>query len=92
MIVAFQPELNLDRIIILRSYAHTIEQLRSLNYFSREEINFIESCLIKMSKDMALEVSKRGCKNNMEQIFSIESAFVKITLLRWFNKKFKISV
>ena len=45
-----------------------------------------------MSKDMALEVSKRRCKNNMEQIFSIESAFVKITLLRWFNKKFKISV
>ena len=35
MIVAFHPELKLDRIIIQRSFAHSIEQLTSLHYFTR---------------------------------------------------------
>ena len=34
MIVAFHPELKLDRIIIQRSFAHSIEQLTSLDYFT----------------------------------------------------------
>ena len=36
MIVAFHPELKLDRIIIQRSFAHSIEQLTNLDYFTRE--------------------------------------------------------
>ena len=35
MIVAFHPELKLDCIIIQRSFAHSIEQLTSLDYFTR---------------------------------------------------------
>ena len=38
MIVAFHPELKLDRIIIYRSFVHSIEQLTTLDYFSREQI------------------------------------------------------
>ena len=55
MIVAFNPELNLDRIIIQRSFAHSIEQLTS---FTREQITCIDQSLIKMLKDMAFEVAK----------------------------------
>ena len=36
MIVAFHPELKLDRIIIDRSFANSLEQLATLDYFSRE--------------------------------------------------------
>ena len=42
-----------------------------------------------MFKDMAFEVAKRRCKNSIGQMFSIESAMVKKTLLKWFNQKFK---
>ena len=42
-----------------------------------------------MLKDMAFEVAKRICKNSIRQMFSIESALVKKTLLKWFNQKFK---
>ena len=86
IIVAFNPELNLDRIIIQRSFAHPIEQLTS---FTREQITCIDQSLIKMLKDMAFEVAKRRCKNSIGQMFSIESALVKKTLLKWFNQKFK---
>ena len=33
MIVSFHPSLKLDRIIIYRSFAHPIEQLKTLNFF-----------------------------------------------------------
>ena len=87
MIVAFHPALKLDRIIIYRSLAHPIEQLRTLNYFSRERISFIELHLINMLRDVAFDVSKRKCKNSVGQMFSIESAMVKKYLLKWFNIK-----
>ena len=86
MIFAFNPELNLERIIIQRSFAHSIDQLTSLNYFNREQITFIDQSLIKMLKDMASEVAKKRCKNSIGQMFSIESALVKKTLLKWFNR------
>ena len=81
MIVAFHPELKLNRIIIQRSYAHSTEQLTSLNYFTQEQINFIDHTLLKMLKDMAFDVSKRKCKNSMGQMFCIESALAKKAIL-----------
>ena len=89
MVIAFNLELNLDIIIIQRSFAHSVEQLTSLDYFTREQINCIDQSLIKMLKEMAFEVAKRRCKNSIGQMFSIESALVKKTLLKWFNQKFK---
>ena len=77
MIVAFHPALKVDRIIIYRSFAHSIKQLTTLDYFSREQITFIEPHLINMLKDMAFEVSKRKCKNSVGQMFSTESTLVK---------------
>ena len=89
MIVAFNAELNLDRIIIQRSFAHSVEQLSSLDYFTPEQITCIDQSLIKMLNGVAFEVSKRRCKNSIGQMFSIESALVKKTLLKWFHQKFK---
>ena len=57
------PESKLDRIIIQRSFAHSTEQLTSLDYFTREQITYINRSLIKMLRDMAFEVATRRCKN-----------------------------
>lgn len=89
MIVAFHPQLKLDCIIVKRTFTHSIEQLTSLDYFTREQITYIDQSQIKILKDMAFEMAKRRCKNSIEKMFSIESALVKKTLLRWFNQKFK---
>ena len=64
-IVTFHPALNLDRIIIQRSYAHSIDQFTSLNYFSDDQMKFINLEIIRQSKDIAFDVSKRECKNTM---------------------------
>ena len=42
-----------------------------------------------MLKDCANKVSKRQCKNSLGQMFSVEGALVKKTLLKSFNAKFK---
>ena len=89
MIVAFHSALQLDRVIIYRSFAHTLDQLSNIDYLTREQIGFIDNYLIHMLKDCAKEVSKRQCKNSLGQLCSIESALVKKTLLKWFNTKFK---
>ena len=62
-IVLIVPELKFDRIIIQRSFAHSIKQLTSLDYFTWEQITYINQSLIKMLKDMAFEVATRRCKN-----------------------------
>ena len=89
MIVAFHPALQLDRIIVYGSFAHTLDQLSNIDSLTREQIGFIDSYLIHMLKDCANEVSRRQCKNSLGQMFSVESALVKKTLLKWFNTKFK---
>ena len=65
MIVAFHLALNLERVIIYRSFAHTLDQLSSVDYLSREQIGFIDSYFIHMLKDCACEISKRQCKNSL---------------------------
>ena len=77
------------RIIIQRSLAHSLKQLTTLDYFTCEQISYVDSHVTKMLKDMAFEVSKRKCKNSVGKMFSIESALVKRNLLKWFNQKVK---
>ena len=60
-----------------KKLAHSLEQLTTVGYFSREQIPFIDPHLIKMLRDMAFEVPKRRFKNSIGQMFSIESALVK---------------
>ena len=81
MMVAFHPDLKLDKIIIQRSYVHAIEQLTSLEYFSQDQIKCINKDLAIQLKDIAFEVSKRKCKKTMGQMFCVECALVKKTLL-----------
>ena len=89
LIVAFHPALSVNRIIIQRSYAHSLEQSTSLNYFSEDQMKFIVVQVIRQLKDIAIDVSKRKCKNTMGQMFCIEIPLVKKTLLDWFNKKYR---
>ena len=89
MIVAFHPVLNLESVIIYRSFAHTLDQLSNIDYLSREQISFIDNYLIHMLKDCARDVAKRQCKNSLGQKFSVESTLVKKTLLKWFSAKVK---
>ena len=89
IIVAFHLHLQLDTIIVNRSFAHSLEQLASITYFSREQIGFTEQYLLNMMRDYAKLVAKRKSKNSLGEMFSVEVALLKKTLLKWFNTKYK---
>ena len=50
-------------------------------------MSFIDVMLVKQLNDIAQELSRRKCKNALGQMFSIETALIKKTLLKRFNKK-----
>ena len=87
VIVAFYPALNLSRIIIQRSYVHSLKELRTLKYLSEDQMKFIDLQTLNQLKDVAIDVTKKICKNTMDQNFCIETVLLKKTLLARFNKK-----
>ena len=60
-----------------------------LNYLFEDRIKFIDLQTLNQLKDIAIDVSKRKCKNTMGKMICIETALLKETLLAWFNKKIK---
>ena len=43
LIVAFHQVLNLNRIIIQRSYSHSLEELTMIKYLNDDQMKFIDS-------------------------------------------------
>ena len=86
-IACFQPKLKIQKKIVERSYAHSINELTSISYLTADQLNFAK--LVSQLRDAAIEVNARQCKNAFAQMFTIETVFVKKTLREWFNKKFK---
>ena len=62
LIVAFHPALNIKRIITQKSYAHSLEQLTSLNFFSEDQMKFIDFEIIKQLKMLQLMLVKEDVK------------------------------
>ena len=87
IIVAFHPHFNFDRIIVQRSICHSKEEMTSVNYLSCEQFEFRHPELIKQLYDQAIRVLKKISDNELAIMFNIELAFLKKTLLKWFNKK-----
>ena len=50
---------------------------------------FIDVMLVKQLNNIVQEVSQRKCKNALDQMFTIQTALIKKTLVEWFNKKIK---
>ena len=89
IILAFHPKLKMDRVIIQRSFGHSLQQLTTIDYLTNDQMSFVNIKLMKQLKDFALEVNRKKCKNAIAQMFSIELCLVKKAIVVWFNKKIK---
>ena len=87
MFVAFHSELKLNRITVERSFAHSFQKLTTIDYFTNDQMNFIDVKVIKQLKDAAKNVCNRKDKNAGVHMFSIELYLLKQTLMYWFNRK-----
>ena len=95
IIFAFQPKLNLKRVIIERSFGHSVEKLTTIDYLTSEQLKFKDEITLKQLRDSVLEVSRKNKPNAISEMFSIELKFASNCLLKWFyakNKKLEVSL
>ena len=57
IIFAFHPDLDIDCIIIERSFGHSREKLTSLNYLRRQQLNFKDNKTLLQLRNCALTVA-----------------------------------
>ena len=90
IIFAFHPHLQIDCVIIERSFGHSNLQLCSLNYLTSEQLKFKDINLLKQLRDCALSVASKRNKLVISEMFCTELKFASDCLMKWFNSKFKI--
>ena len=89
IIFAFHTELSLDRIIIERSFGHSLSQLCSLDYLSNEQLKYKDLTTLKQLRNCALLVSSKSKKITISEMFTTELKFAGNCLIKWFNAKSK---
>ena len=89
IVFAFHPDLNLERVIIERSFGHTFEELVSINYLTAEQQQLINRKTLLQLRDTAINVSKRKSKIAISLMFNVELKFTNDILLKWSNAKIK---
>ena len=63
IVFAFHPELDIDRVIIERSFGQSLERLTSLSYLTREQLDFKDNKTLLQLRDCVLAVAEK--KNNI---------------------------
>ena len=63
IIFAFQSDLDIDRVIIERSFGNSCEKLASLNYLTREQFNFEDNKTMLQIRDCGFAVADKKKKN-----------------------------
>ena len=64
IIFAFHPELNLKRVIIERSFGHSLEKLTMIDYLTTEQLKYKDLTTLKQLRDCAISVASKKKKKN----------------------------
>ena len=88
-IFAFYPDLNFERVIIECSFGHSIEKLLTLDYLTRDQMQFLNKITLLQLRDAAYNVSTRKDKLTISTMFNIEIKYAADALLKWFSAKTK---
>ena len=63
IIFAFHPDLDIGRVIIERSFGPSREKLTSLNYLTREQLNFKDNKTLLQLRDCTPSVTDKKKQN-----------------------------
>ena len=89
IILAFHPNLQLPRIIIERSFGHSLEKLCQIDYLTSEQLNYGDLVTLKQLRDCALAVHKKSNVLAISEMFCTEIKFATNCLLKWYQNKYK---
>ena len=89
MIVAFNPSLNFDKMVIFRSFQQSATELYDLSHFGLEHVPFFDQVTIRQLKDAATAVAFREKCTSLAEMLCIELKFTIDSLKLWFKKIIK---
>ena len=89
-IIAFHPALNLEKMIIFRSFQQSAEEIYDLSHFRQEHIPFFDKVTFYQFKDAATAVLAREKSTSLSELFSVELKFTVDTLTNWFQQTIKL--
>ena len=59
---AFHPELNLKRVLIERSFGHSLQKLTTIDYLTIEQLKYKDLMTLKQLRDCAISVANKKIK------------------------------
>ena len=86
---AFHPDLDMKRIIIERSFGHSIQKLTMIDCLTSEQLKYSDTTTLKQLRDCTISVASKKNKIAISEMFSLELKFANDCLINWFNSKFK---
>ena len=89
IILAFHPKLQLPRIIIERSFGHSLEKLSQIDYLTSEQLKYGDIDTIRQLRDCALAVYKKSKALAISEMFCTEIKFATDCVLKWFYDKYR---
>ena len=72
IIFAFHSNLDIDCMIIDRSFGHSRKKLTNLNYLTREQLDFKDNKMLLQLRDCALTVAAKNSKIAISEMFTTE--------------------
>ena len=67
---AFHPDLNIDRLIVERSFGHDLLRLANVEYLNRDMLAFADSITMTQLQDCITRLSQRKIKQAISEMFS----------------------
>ena len=81
-ISTFHPSLNLEKIVIFRSFQQSAEEIYDLSHFKWEHVEFFDRTTFHQLKDAATAVLAHEKSTSLDEIFS-----VRIKIYCWYIKQ-----
>ena len=86
--MTFHPKLSIEKIFVVRSFNHTLEQLNDVGYLSNEMLAYFDPITARQLRDCALVVHQKNEKFSLSEMFFCELKFVIDLLKKWLGEKY----
>ena len=84
-IFVFHQALNLEEVVIFRSFQQKFEEINSLDHFLQDHVRFFDIITIKQMRDSSLSVLSKEKTTMLCEFFALELKFTIDTLVKSFN-------
>ena len=88
-IYSFHPSLNLDKIVISRSFQQRAKEIYNLSRFKQDHISLLNKTTFYQLKDTASALLARKKSTSLAELFYVELKFTIDTLNDWFSRIIK---